>query len=482
MTASVSIEQWANFLIANKPRSKLLVPFEKQRNLISYLFQPDPDKVKLVDLCCGRGYGKSFLLVFVATMVLERGPNEIVLFLEPDWKRVRRVFLKKWRQIVPASFYEINKGEQCITWLRTGAELYYGPRNITGSQGAADDSQLGQDVTAIFDDEAALRCSHDMYIANLPTIREPSDVRFYLTASTPRVGAYRRLVSGKGHTLFRGHSADNPYLPDGYVEGLRAHMSADTARRELDGEFISLEGRIWKTAIYEQWDSERRNTDCAWPNGNRNDVWTGFNPNEPWWLMCDIGSATGAFVAVQAMDASYRGRELFDGVVWVAIADFCPDSDASASRAFQRMKREFGSPVAVTGGADLNTSSSTDGRTVSYFAQAIFGPQTRILPCNERRYNKQIQYDSLSFLMCSANNERRFTIARDFVSLDPDSHRGVREMIIEDEYLPVDKRRPGDVLPKNKEVIVQHTRDALLMGSTMVMNSPSWAFDSNPTQ
>ncbi|MCP4549709.1 MAG: hypothetical protein GY835_24905 [bacterium] len=423
----------------------------------------------MADLCCGRGRGKSFFLVFVATMALSLGPDEIGLFLQPDWKRVRRVFLKKWRQIVPKSLYTLNKTEQCITWLPTGSMLFYGPRNITGALDAADDSQLGQDTTFIIDDEAALRCSYTMYTNNLATIREPSNVRFYLTASTPRVGAYKRLVTTEGHKLFRGKSDDNPYLPDGYVENLRANMSAEQARRELDGEFISLEGKIWKTA----------KCDTAWPNGNRHDEFTGYDKTRPWWLLCDLGGATGAYVAIQQTDANFRGRMLFHDPVWVAVADFCPSSDASASRAFRLMRDHFGIPAGIVGGADINTAASTDGKTIAYFAQEIFG-NVPIYPCSERQVDKQIQYDLMSFLVCAANNERRFTVARDFVALDQDSRRGVREMFEEDAWPDESRRRPSDFLPKNREITVQHVRDALLMGAAKIMNPPDWLQSQNP--
>ena len=250
-------------------------------------------------------------------------------------------------------------------------------------------------------------------------------------------------------------------------------MSPEQARRELDGEFTSLRGKIWKTA---KWSPD--NKDDSWPNGNRHDQFTKFNPSLPWWLMCDLGGATGAYIVVQQTKAAYRGQELFSGPVWVAVADLCPRDDASAARSFALLKENFGTPVGVTAGADVNTRAATDGSTVSYFAQQCFG-NAPVYPCNESVYSKQVQYDVLSFLMCSAINERRFTIARDFVSLDPYSSRGVREMIEEDEWPEETKRRPTDFLPKNKDNVVQHTRDALLMGFSQ-LSPPSWGRGNAP--
>lgn len=456
-------------------------PHSEQQKLIQYLFKPDWEIIKQVDLVCGRGYGKTLIAIDVACRALSSGPNEVGLFLEPDWNRIVRVFLKKWFKHVPKELYTINKGERCITWIN-GALLFYGPRNVTGSYSQAEDAQVGQDTSFIIDDEAALRCSYYMYGNNMGTIRVPSPHRFYLTVSTPRVGPYKRLVTSKGHYMFRGKSEDNPYLPPNFVAQLKMTMSAEQARRELEGEFISLEGRIWKTAHYEPVDQEKtdeENSSFSWPHGNRHDQFTRFDPKRPWWLFCDLGGANGAYVVVQQTAAEYRGRELFSGPVWVAVADLCPSSDANASRAFQILKTHFGTPVCVVAGKDVNTRDAVQGRTVAYFANQIWG-NVGVIPVDESVYSKQIQYDRLSFLMQSASGHRRFCIARDFAALDPESRRGVREMINEDEWPPEDRRRPSDFLPKNRDNIVQHTRDALLMGTVAVMSPPDWTYHSDP--
>jgi hypothetical protein len=446
-------------------------PDPKLQELIDYLFRPAPDEVKQVDLVCGRGRGKSIIAIDIACRVLSNDPNAVILFLEPDWKRINRVFLKKWRKIVPKELYTLNKGEQLITWLPTGALLYYGPRNITGSYEMSEDAQLGQDTTVVIDDEAALRCSQTLYTNTLATIRVPSDVRFYLTVTTPRIGPYQQLVTSPNHVLFRGKSRDNPYRPKGYVKTLMQNMSAEQARRELDGEFIALKGRVWKDAKY---DPNPDNKDVAWPDGNRHDMFTKYDPGRPWWLFCDLGSATGAYAVLQKTEAIYRGTQLFREPVWVAVADFCPNSDASASRAMQMLNKHFGPPAGVVAGADINKRSEVDGSTVAYFAQKIWG-NIRIYPCSETLYDRQLQYDTLSYLMCSANGERKFTIARDFVSLDTDlSRRGIREMIDWDQWPPLEKRRESDFLPKTKDIVVSHIRDALLMGSVMIMRPPQW--------
>lgn len=439
-----TIEQWTAFLQQGKRRSKLRVPHEKQKNLISYLLQPDEKRIKQADLCCGRGFGKSIFAIFVATMALSLSPDEVGLFLEPDWKRVRRVFLKKWMLIVPNRLYEINKTEQCITWLPTGSLLFYGPRNVTGSYSTADDSQLGQDTTFIIDDEAALRCSPTMYINNLATIREPSNVRFYLTTSTPRIGPYKELVTSEGHKLFRGTSYDNPYLPDGYVENLRKHMSKAQAEREIEGKFVALEGRIWK-----DFDSELNRHE------HRHD------PMMPYFLFFDLGVATAAFAIVQRV-----------GDDWIVTAEYTPHrSRGSMDENFARIKGAYGSPALVVAGADLESREHGSGKPNSWYVNKHFGRVTRKSPRDWRR-NKEVQYSTLSYVICDVNDRRRFYVSKHLKSHD-DGDRGALNVMLEDTWPDEDKyAKFSDMLQHNA---LSHMRDALLYGAVCAMAPPNYA-------
>ncbi len=368
---------------------------------------------------------------------------------------------------MPKELWELNKTEQTIT-MSWGAVLHYGPRNISGSKEDMRDKYRGLNLDFVVDDEAAMGCDVQQYTNTLAAVRNNSDCRFYLTISTPKVGDYTRLIHSEKHSVFKGTSLDNPYLPVDYVDNMVANMSADQVRREIYAEEISLEGRIWKTCDITK----------EWPAGNLHPTWTKFRKGEPFWVFADLGGATGAYVVMQKADERHHGVKGL-GNVWIAVADYCPHSDASATRAFKRIRDEFGIPASVVAGRDVNTRGAGDGKTVSYFAKQIWG-NVNIRPVGESNADKQIQYDRLSYLMCSATGERRFTVARDFVALDPDSHRGVIEMINEDEWPEESKRRPTDVLPKNRECRVAHVRDACLMGSYAVMSPPSWNYTDEP--
>ena len=441
-------------------------PYDKQQEIIDALLEPSPIK-KQIDLCCGRGFGKTYLAIIVAIRALSIDGKQCGLFLEPSWSQINSVFWPTWRALVPKELYKVNKGEQKIIWI-TGSELYYGPRNVSGNVEAMRDKYRGMNLTFAIDDEAAVGCDEQLYTNILAAIRVPSTVRFYFTISTPKVGTYRTLVTGEQHVLYRGSSRDNPYLPDGHVDNMLANMTRDQARREIDGEFVSLEGRIWKNADLTK----------SWPEGTTNHEWSEFKSGFPFWILSDLGSASGAFVIVQQMKANYRGQELFRGNVWVAVADLCPQSDGSASRAFQVIKKMYGTPVGITAGDDSNTRESLSGKTLSYYAQQTFG-NVPIYPCNESVYSKRLQGDNFDYLLRSGADERRFTVASNFREIDPDSKRGVIQMLEVDEWAPMDKRNSRDVYPKDSKCTVQHCRDALLMGFSQL--SPLyWGIGRSP--
>jgi hypothetical protein len=158
----------------------------------------------------------------------------------------------------------------------------------------------------------------------------------------------------------------------------------------------------------------------------------------------------------------------------VAIADYCPDADASVSRAFQLLDREFGTPAGVCAGGDIQTRSSTDGSTVAFFVRQMWGAGCRIFVANESTAGKMLQLTMLNRLINTTVGARRFTVAKNFRSLDPDSRRGVRETLLEYTHRPVDERDVGYVIPKGRQYPLCHCADSLLMGAVEVMSPPQW--------
>jgi len=447
----------------------LLPPFAAHRDIMDYVLSIDPKKIKIADLCCGLGFGKTVLGIQIAVLALNFDGNQRGLFLEPDWDRVKTIFIPKWLDIVPDNLYTWDKGTSCIRWYN-GAYMFYRPRVITGSKARSRSKQRGIEYSFVIDDETAVGFDLETYQNTFARIRRASPIKFYLTLSTPLVGPYGRFLKRGGNKVFRGRTRDNIYLPDRYEEQQRANMSVDQARRELDGELVALEGRIWK--------------DCditkPWPKGNLSYEHPRFDKSRPWYLFCDLGSSNGAYLVVQPHDATNgAGQWIYDNeTIWVAVADLCPHKDANAADAFRRLKSEFGTPECVVGGKDMHKRSNTDSKTVAYFARKVWS-NVRIVTTSEERYARQIQFDRMCYMFCSASDKkRRLLVAKDFVSLDKDSKRGFVEMIEEDQW-PTEEKSTKELLPKSSDVMVQHIRDAALMGTVEIMAPPEWAFSED---
>jgi hypothetical protein len=444
-------------------------PHAKQQEITSYILAPSPGFTKQVDTMCGRGFGKSTIAIDLTTRVLSSDSRQRLLFLEPDRNRMENVFIAEWIKIVPEELYKINFGKRIIEWKPNGAKLRYGHRDIRGNNARRANMYRGYNLSGVIDDESAEGFLREQQQNTFNCIRVQCDVMFYWTITTPQVGDYGRFIHEPGHKLFTGTSFDNVYLPRSTIEGwIRNNMSRDQVRREIYGELIALEGRVFREAklnsVGTDPDQEHR-----WPRGNVNWDHPKFDDGKPWWLFCDLGSSTGAFVVVQNTES--RGR--FSGPVWVAVADYCSDTDAYASRAFQRLKAEFGTPVGVVAGADIKTRSTVSGETVAYFASNIWG-SVPIYPAGESRGEKMRQLDMFKFLICSSDDNRRFTVARDFISLEDESHRGVRECLLEYVHVPINERESGYIIPKGKDQPLCHVADALLMGAEMIMAPPQW--------
>lgn len=450
-------------------------PFPKQQEIINYLFEPS-DRVKQADVMCGLGFGKTTLCIDIACRLLSQPVETRTLFLEPDAKRMAMVFWVQWKAIVPPELYKIKSLEgtshKYIEWIN-GNCLYPAIRNITGNQEDVADSFRGIEFTHVIDDESAIKFNLSQYKNTFNRIRGVSNIRFYLTVTTPKAGPYGRLIKMPGHKVFGGHTVDNVYLMERhptYVEDMAKNMGRDEVRRELYGELVSLEGRIFKEAMVGFDSNGEPNPDHVWPDGNINEEYPTFRKGKPWHLFADLGSATGASVGVQRFEVPIEWGE---GSGWNAFADFCPQSDASAMRMLQRWDTEYGAPCGVVAGADSNTKDIVHGDTMANLVSQIWGP-IPIYPVSERHLNKILQHDRMLYLLRSSNARRRFTVARDFVSLDTDSKRGVIECLEEYEMRAPEKRGASEFLPKGQDQPLCHIADAMLMGAVKIMSPPRW--------
>jgi hypothetical protein len=320
------------------------------------------------------------------------------------------------------------------------------------------------------DDESAIKFNLSQYKNTLMCLTGDSPIRFYLSLTTPKAGQFSQLLDRPGIKIFYGYTGDNLYLMKrhpNFIENTSSGMTRLEIRRELYGEMVALQGQVFGEVKIDAPNAKEPASENRWPLGNVHWDFNTFRPELPWWLFCDLGSATGAFIAVQKIPAMR-----FGGDVWVAVADFCTNHDASASRAFQKMNQEFGRPAAVVAGADVHTKNSVSGVTVAYFASQVWG-NVPIRAMGESLGDKMRQHDIASYMINSSQDHRRFCVAKNFRSLDPDSHRGLREMLLGYTMRPIEERSDDEFLPKGSDQPLCHVADAFLMGAEL-MAPPSY--------
>lgn len=451
--------------------SKWKPPFPKGIEVIHEIIKPPYTKgeVRKINLCCGWGFGKTTLGIDIAQVLLQLGMSGY--FLEPNVNLMEGLFLQRWTEMIPPEMYSIQRGNvKKITWLPTGAVLYYDHRAVTGRQEHVTWKMQGKTIGFYIDDEASTGCSkivHDQLSGRLRDPDAPFMVR--VTLSTPRMGPYANLITEPGSITIRGKSEDNPYIPPEIWAAKRAGLTRAQARRDMDGELMALEDQLWYMADLEN----------PWPVGSIDNMHPRFDPAHPWYLFSDLGSATGADLVVQRIDRGFT----YDEPRWVAVADLCPQYDASVRNRYKKLRSMFPTPPSgIVAGRDANTRNPVDGATPAYFARKVWG-NVRIVPADEHSMSKQVQLDLAQWMMLDGQERRRITIARDLyerkphAALDQDSRRGFLEMLQQDIWLPEEDRRGADYLPKGKNVRVQHIRDAFLMGIYMVAKPPTWTGD-----
>ena len=429
-------------------------PHPKQSKVLYTAFShPSNRRVRRINVKCGVGWGKTTNGIDLAVGVLSIGRRNRVLFLEPDMPTIEDTFIPAWKETIPPDYYSINHYRRQIIWKPTDALLMYRPRWVTGNQQTEEDL-LGRsrNLTAIISDEDAIKHNRNLFNRLQDRLRVGYPL-LYATLSTPKPGSYANMLKLPGSILIEGTSYDNPGIPDELIDAKRDYMSEEEFDCEVLAKIVALRGRIFKGA----------NLNREYPYGTLNTIHDRFIEEHDWYLFCDLGSATGAYVVVQQMpDTGWDP-------VWTAVADLCPDDDPSAVSAFVRLKEEFGKPVAVVAGGDIGTRNSVTGTSAKEAVTEVFGTGVDVLPFFESGALKQQAFNRMRYLIKSAKGVRRFTVANNFVSLEK-TGRGVREVL--EEYAMRDQPRSGEFLPKGADQPLCHCADSLMAGAYKLMSPP----------
>jgi hypothetical protein len=434
-------------------------PIGKHLEIMKCAMEPHQG-IRKIDLCCGLGFGKTLLLIQLAAVKMDRVPGTKILFLEPDWDRVDSVFIEKWIEHVPPSMYDLNIGRHLITWRKNGNTLRARPRILTGSKDRAKDKRRGPEYTDVFCDETAIGFDYETYTNTLARVRAPGTCKTYITATTPKIGPYGDFLSRGGNIVFHARTRDNQYLmkrEPTYEADLRADMLPDQARRELDGELISLEGRIWK-----QWSNDQ------WPNGNIHKHEHEYE--RPYMLTFDPGVASSAWLGIQQVPPyDEHGRLLWDyDPVWVVTFELQPKNDGSIDSMTAEIDLKYGRPASVVVGHDINKRSDGSGKKGSFFVVKRWGSVPVIPVSGLIGMDKDVQHNQLSYGIFDTGKRRRFCVSKNLISHYPDTRRGIIEVMQQDTWAEKGPHK----MPKDGRL--EHTRDAAMYAAVMKMFPPKY--------
>jgi hypothetical protein len=361
------------------------------------------------------------------------------------------VFLAEWQRIVPRDFYALNKADMTIHCVN-GSTIYVRSRNVDNS---SREVIKGINLAWCIDDEAAYKFDEQKYFDTDAAIRISTPYRFHDTLSTPKLGPYRDLVESEGHNFVHATSYDNPHLPPGWAENMAAQMGQDYMEQEILGLWVALSGRLWDT-----WKN------APWPDGNVHYHEHDFE--RPYFLFFDPGVATSAWHIVQPVDpVDEYGRRLWGSEfpVWVVTAEFMPKRDGSVDRVLSEINEQYGAPIKVSTGFDVNTRASTDAKKPSFFITKHFG-QVLVVPVTGWREDKEIQYNQLRYGILDTKGRRRLCVSKNLRQHYPETKRGILQMVEQDTVA----EKGAHFMPK--EGRLEHCRDSLLYGGITTMFPP----------
>ena len=159
------------------------------------------------------------------------------IVVAPTYPMLRDATMRTFFELVPDRLIrEHNRAENRVE-LANGTTLLF-------RSGDRPDRLRGPNVGFAYLDEAAY-LDEDVFKVIVGRLRRRPG-RLWLT-TTPRGQnwVYRRFVTNatESHSLHTGKTADNPYLPDDFVDELSKEFG-DTAyaRQELEGQFVDLSG------------------------------------------------------------------------------------------------------------------------------------------------------------------------------------------------------------------------------------------------
>jgi phage terminase large subunit-like protein len=201
----------------------------------------------------GIGAGKTYAGAIRALRFIR--PGSLGLVIAPTFRMLRdatwRTALGLWRGVGVAE--QVLRGDELRVVFANGAEALF--------RSAEDPERLrGPNAAWAWIDEGAL-CHPDTWTVTIGRLRQHGLAGSAWVTTTPKaqnVGGSgqnwtrRVFVTEATHetALYRGATAENPFLPAEYVASLRSQYTARLARQELEAEWLTdTPGALWTLAM-----------------------------------------------------------------------------------------------------------------------------------------------------------------------------------------------------------------------------------------
>lgn len=200
----------------------------------------------------GRGSGKSFVGAY--DLIRRSKPGRLYLVGAPTYKVLADASIRSFMQIA-RSLKILQRYNQTanIAYLANGAQVIF--RSADNPE-----SWRGPNLSGAWLDEGS-QLDRDAYLVLIACLREGGELGWLTATFTPRGKHHWTYeVFGKGGPgvfLVHAKTNDNPFLPPTFEEEVRREYPAAMAAQELGGEFIDVEGAVFKAKNLRRYTSAR---------------------------------------------------------------------------------------------------------------------------------------------------------------------------------------------------------------------------------
>lgn len=253
-------------------------------------------------MCAGYGAGKSQAGVIRILLRAFKYPGMSFAFVEPTYDLVRLIAWPRFEEILDSwgMGYSLNKSESLMV-LANGSKIVFrsadNPARLVGFEVA--------DVVIDEADVLSMSDAEQVWVKMIGRARQKKSDKAINTVacvSTPEgfKWMYETFEKNKkpGYELIRAPTASNPYLPEGYLEQLKATYPANLLLAYTEGQFVNLTSG----SIYAEFDRAL--------NASRETI----KPGEPLHIGMDFNVAKMAAVVYVLRNGDPHAVEEFTGL------------------------------------------------------------------------------------------------------------------------------------------------------------------------